>query len=335
MRVLVTGATGNIGTSAVEALAADPKVDEIVGLARRTPEWSPPKTRFVAADIRSADLVGLCRDVDTIVHLAWAFQPTHRPTTTWDVNVLGGIRVLEAAAEAGVRNLVVASSLAAYAPGPGRHVDEQWPTHSMPVAAYGREKAYMERYLDTFESENDSIRLVRIRPCFVFKRESASEQRRIFAGPLVPRPLARPGRLPVLFLPSGLRFQAVHSSDVGEAIRLAVLGSQRGSFNIAADPIIDRSVLGEIFGARTVEVPVRPLRALHGAAWRLRVVPAEGGLLELLLNLPTLDPTRAQKDLGWTPRHTGVDALREMLDGLADGAGMATPPLAPDVASAR
>lgn len=335
MRILVTGATGNIGTSTVEALANDPTVDEIVGLARRRPEWAPPKTRFVADDIRSADLVGLCRDVDAVVHLAWAFQPTHRPKTTWDVNVLGGMRMHEAAAEAGVRNIVVASSVAAYAPGPGRQVDEQWPTHSMPVAAYGREKAYMERYLDAFEARNDTIRLVRIRPSLVFKRESASEQRRIFAGPLVPRPLTRPGRLPILFVPAGLRFQAVHSSDVGEAIRLAVVGSQRGPFNIAADPVIDRSVLGEIFGSRTVELPAWPVQMLHDAAWRLRVVPAEAGLLQLLLNLPTLNTARAREELGWDPRHSGIDALREMLNGLADGAGMATAPLAPDRASTR
>ena len=36
MRIVVTGATGNAGTSLLAALAADPQVTEIVGLARRS-----------------------------------------------------------------------------------------------------------------------------------------------------------------------------------------------------------------------------------------------------------------------------------------------------------
>ena len=52
--------------------------------------------------------------------------------------------------------------------------------------------------------------------------------------------------------------------------------------------------------------------------------------MKLLLSLPTLHATRARQELGWTPRHSGVEALREMLEGLADGAGMDTAPLKPD-----
>lgn len=330
MRVLVTGATGNIGTSVVEALDSDPSVDDLVGLARRLPAWTPDKARFVQADVRTADLVSLCRGVDVVVHLAWAFQPTHRPITTWEVNVLGGMRVFEAAAEAGVRSLIYASSVGAYSPGPGRQVDETWPTHSLPTAGYGREKAYLERYLDAYELRHPSMRVVRFRPCFVFKRQSASEQRRLFAGPLLPRPLVRPGRLPVLPVPAGLRFQAVHAEDVGEAFRLAVVGEVTGAFNLAADPIIEREQLEEIFGARTVPVPGRAVRAGLAAGWRLRAVPAEGALLQLLLNLPTLHTARARQELGWTPQRSGVDAMREVLHGVADGAGFATPPLKPD-----
>ena len=335
MRVLVTGATGNIGTSLLHALDSDPTVDDVVGLARRLPAWLPDKARFIKADIRSADLVTLCRDVDVVVHLAWAFQPTHRPLTTWEVNVLGGIRVLEAAAEAGVSSLVYSSSVGAYSPGPGRQVDENWPTHSIPTAGYGREKAYLERYLDAFELRHPSMRVVRFRPCFVFKRHSASEQRRLFAGPLLPRRLIRPGRLPVLPVPAGLKFQAVHADDVGEAFRLAVVGPATGAFNLAADPIIDRDRLAEIFEARTVSVPGQVVRAGLAAGWRLRAVPAEDALLQLLLNLPTLHATRARQELGWTPRHSGLDAMREVLHGMADGAGFATPPLKPDRAEAR
>jgi nucleoside-diphosphate-sugar epimerase len=174
------------------------------------------------------------------------------------------------------------------------------------------------------------MRIVRLRPCFVFKRQSASEQRRIFAGPLLPRMLVRPGRLPVVPVPAGLRFQAVHADDVAEAFRLVIVGEVRGAFNLAADPIIDRGRLAEVFDSRTVPVPGRLLRAGLAAAWRLRAVPTEDALLQLLLNLPTLDATKAREELGWIPGHSGVDAIREVLHGIADGAGFPTPPLKPD-----
>ncbi len=336
MRVVVTGATGNLGTSLVEALSVEPRVYQIVGLARRRPAWSPPKTSFDEADVRSSSLVEHFRDADVVVHLAWAFQPTHAPFTTWDVNVLGSIRVFEAAARAGVGAIVYASALAAYSPGAGRHVDESWPTHSVPTAGYGREKAYVERYLDAFVLHEPQIRVAWLRPAFAFKRQSASEQRRIFAGPLLPRGLVRPGRLPMLPVPAGLRFQAVHSRDVGEALRLAVLdGEASGPFNVATDPVIDAAALAELLGTRPVTVPAIAARVGLGAAWRLRLAPADGVLLNLLLHLPTLDSSRIRRELGWKPRHTGIEAVREWLEGLAEGAGGPTPPLHADHPTVR
>ncbi|NEB09880.1 NAD-dependent epimerase/dehydratase family protein, partial [Streptomyces coelicoflavus] len=242
-RIVVTGATGNVGTSVVRLLSGDPEVGSVLGLARRVPEWSLAKTEWAAVDLASeqTDLTGHFAGADAVVHLAWAFQPTHDPATTWRTNVLGSLRVFEAVAAAGVPALVHASSVGAYSPGPKNHaVDESWPTHGWPDAAYCREKAYLERALDTFERDHPGIRVVRMRPAFLFKRESASEQRRIFGGRFLPGPAARPERLP--FLPDipGLRVQALHTDDAAGAYRLAVRsGTARGAFNLAAEPPVD------------------------------------------------------------------------------------------------
>jgi UDP-glucose 4-epimerase len=330
MKVVIVGATGCVGTSVIEALAADPAVTEIVGVARRTPtSWQPAKTRFEAADVRSSEVTQHLRGADAVVLMAWAFQPTHQPLTTWDINVLGSINVLQAAADAGVGTVVYASSLAAYSPGAGRHVDESWPTHSMPTAAYGREKAYLERYLDAYELRNPGLRVVRMRTAFIFKRSSASEQRRIFAGPLVPRALLRPGRLPILPFPAGLRFQAMHGDDAGEAYRLALLSDARGAYNVAADPIIDRESFGKLLETRAIEVPKQALAAAMAGAWRLRLIPADESLLKMFVSLPTLDASRIRNELGWQPRRSGAEALSEVMQAMAEGAGGPTPPLRP------
>lgn len=336
MRVAVTGATGNVGTAVVRALVEDDRISEIVAIARRRPDSpSSPTVRYVAADVTRDDLHVHLTDVDAVVHLAWKIQPTHRPLETWETNVLGSVRVFEAAADAGVSALVHASSIGAYSPGPadGRPVDESWPTDSLPTAGYGREKAYVERVLDTFERDHPEVRVVRLRPAFIFQRSAASEQRRLFMGPLVPRPLI--GRLPVLPLPRGLRVQAVHADDVAEAYRRAVVGEVRGAFNIAAEPMLDADGVAAVLGARALRVPPRLVRSLLSVGWRARLVPAEPSLFDLFIRLPTISSQRARDELGWSPRHSSHEALGELVGGLRDGAGGTTPPLVPDNRLAR
>ncbi|MFC4534665.1 NAD-dependent epimerase/dehydratase family protein [Sphaerisporangium dianthi] len=345
MRVIVVGATGNVGTSVVSALESDPDVTSIVGVARRLPARrpgiaaerpgvaaaQPGKTRWHSADVTTSDLTGIFAGADAVVNLAWLFQPTREPVTTWRANVLGGMRVFRAVAEAGVSILVHASSVGAYSPGPkDRAVDERWPTHGCPGAAYSREKAYLERVLDVFENDHPSIRVVRMRPGFIFKREAAAGQRRLFAGPFLPGRLLRAGRVP--FVPGipGLRVQALHSSDAGEAYRLAVTRSVFGAFNLAAEPVLDAATLADLLGARVVPVAPYVARTAVAAAWHLRLIPASPGLMEMALQIPVMDTTRARTVLGWRPRHTAIEAVGELLEGLRTGAGMDTPPLRAD-----
>jgi nucleoside-diphosphate-sugar epimerase len=327
MRTVIVGATGNVGTSVLQALAGDPAVTSVLGVARRTPDWEVGKAEWAAADIRTADLAPLFRGADAVVHLAWAFQPTHDPSATWETNVLGSVRVFEAVAEAGVPVLVHASSVGVYSPGPkDRAVDESWPSHGWPGAAYTREKAYVERVLDGFEAAHPDCRVVRLRPGFIFKREAAQEQRRIFGGPLAPNADIR--RLPVVPDIPGLRFQVVSTADAAEAYRLAVLGEARGAFNIAADPVIGTPELAELLHARPVRVPAPVARAALAAGWHLSLIPAPPGLFDAVLRLPIMDTARARSELGWTPRQSAFEALQEFIAGLRDGAGLPTPPLA-------
>ncbi|MDQ4131201.1 MAG: NAD-dependent epimerase/dehydratase family protein, partial [Actinomycetota bacterium] len=224
MRVVVVGATGNVGTSLLRALVDEPEVDSVLGLARRRPALQVPKTTWAEADIRSTDLVPHFEGADAVVHLAWLIQPSRDLETVQAVNVDGSERVFRAVAEARVPALVYASSVGAYSPGPkDRKVDESWPTGGIPTSFYARHKAAVERSLDRFEREAPEVRVVRLRPALIFKREAASGIRRLFGGPFVPSPLLDPRFIPVVPNIEGLRFQGVHSLDVGEAYRAAVV----------------------------------------------------------------------------------------------------------------
>jgi nucleoside-diphosphate-sugar epimerase len=327
---VVVGATGNVGTSLLAALADEPSVDSVLGVARRRPELGLGKTEWAQSDIAGDDLVPLFRGADAVVHLAWLIQPSHDLAWLWRTNVDGSTRLFRAVAEAGVPTLVYASSVGAYSRGPKeRAVDESWPAHGIPTSFYARHKAEVERRLDRFEHEHPAIRVVRLRPGLIFKREAASAIRRLFAGPFLVNPLLRPSLIPVVPDIPGLRFQAVHSYDVADAYRLALTRDVRGAFNVAADPVLDPEELGRVLDARPVRVPAGLVRRLIWLTWRLHVQPTPPGWLDLALAVPILDTTRARDELGWLPRFSSSEALTDLLAGLREGAGLETPPLTP------
>lgn len=329
MRIVVTGATGNVGTSVLDALARDPAVDSIVGVARRLPDLTLPKTSWTTADVAVDDLEPIFRGAECVIHLAWLIQPGRDLDLLQAVNVEGSARVFRAVAAAGVGSLVHASSVGAYSPGPkDRRVDEKWPTEGIPSAYYARQKAEVERRLDLFELEAPEVRVVRLRPALIFKRGAASAIRRLFLGPLLPSPLVRASLIPLVPDVDRLVFQAVHSADVGEAYRLAATGKARGAFNIAAEPVLDPRALGVALDAKPVPFHAGALRALADASWRLRLQPTEPGWLDMARAVPAMDTARARRELGWEPTHGADEALLELLDGIRDGAEFPTPPLA-------
>ena len=329
MRVVVVGASGNVGSAVVRALSDETQVASIVGVARRQPQWSPQKTQWVVADITGDDLAPALDGADVVIHLAWQFQPTHDPYVTWETNVIGTARLLDAVNRAEVPALVYASSVGAYSPAADDEpIGESWPTHGWPMAAYGREKAYVERLIEAHVVQHPDRRVALLRPAFIFQTESASQQRRLFAGPLLPRRLIRPQLVPVVPWPRGLRFQALHADDAGDAYRRAVIEPVRGAFNIAADQIVTGEHVAQLLNARLVELSPEVVRASMWSGWHARLVPASPDLFDLARRLPIMSTQRARTELGWSPRRSGPDAIADFLHGLSHRAGGPTPPLA-------
>lgn len=198
MRVVVIGASGNIGTAVLRALAREPVVTSMVGAARRVPRANGTSTVEFPHDQAEwvrVDLAGTVDEVvrgldeamagaDVVVHLAWAFQPSRDRSTLRRVNVEGTRRVLDAAVRNHVPHLVVASSLGAYSRGPedGRPVDESWPARGIPTEPYSVDKAAVERMLDDLEATLARPVVTRMRPALVFQRDAAAGIARRFLG---------------------------------------------------------------------------------------------------------------------------------------------------------
>lgn len=330
MRVVVLGATGNVGTALLDALATDERIEEIVGFARRAPPFRLPKVRWVTGDVRSADLAALFDGAAAVVHLIWKIQPSRDRAETRSVNVDGTDRVLDAVRRSKVPVLVHASSLAAYSPGPDdplRAVDETWPTGGIATSFYARDKATVERRLDALEAELPSLRLVRLRPGMTFQRSAAEQIRRYFLGPLWPSALVRPGWVPVAPVPRDLRADVVHAEDVAAAYRLAIVSPQAfGAYNVAASAPLTPRTIADTLGGLPLPIPTRWLRAFAELSWKARLQPSPPGWIDLAALSPLMDCSRLRA-LGWQPRHTAQATFRELLDGLRDRSGGRTAPL--------
>jgi UDP-glucose 4-epimerase len=330
MRIVVTGATGNVGSSLVPQLLAAPEVTSVVGVARRLPEDREERVEWHQLDIAEDDLSAAVAGADVVVHLAWLLQPAHDPDEMRRVNLQGTQRLLDAVGAAGVPALVHASSVGAYSPGEKLpRADESHPTDGIVTSTYSRHKAQAERMLDRFEADHPERRVVRMRPGVVLQAAAASELARYFLGPFVPQWLVRRSLLPVVPAVDRLAIQVVHADDMARAYVLACTQPVTGAFNIAAEPVLDPPTLAAVLGARTVPLPAAVLRGVVEASWRLHLQPTDPGWVDLGRRTPLMDTTRARTELGWVPSRDAGEALLEVVAAMGRREGGGSPVLRP------
>lgn len=324
MRIVITGASGNVGTALLLRLG---RKHDLIGVSRRQPpdvapyEWAQWHTLDLADPQAMDRLSEMFAGADAVVHLAFKLQPFGDREAMRRINQGGTEAVARAVVAAGVPHFVHQSSVGAYAPGPKKPVDESWPTTGVQASSYSIDKAAAERIV-SLAAEHTIVS--RMRPALIFQDAAASEVGRYFLGRLVPKTVVRRPVLRFAPFSDKLSFQVVHSDDVATAIELVLERRAAGAFNVAADPIIDRNRFASIFGGVGPAVPPRVLRAAAAVAYRLRLQPTEPGWVDLAAASPLLDTTRL-RELGWTPRHRADETLGRFVDAIARGAGRPGP----------
>ncbi|MGK8503032.1 NAD-dependent epimerase/dehydratase family protein [Nocardia asiatica] len=334
MKVVVTGATGNVGTALLRTLRADGC--EIVGIARRAPDlaYEPySAARWIVRDIGTDDAVeplrAACAGADAVVHLAWAIHPRRGDPPMRRTNRTGTENVLRAVVETAVPQLVVASSCAAYTPAERwRRVSEEWRTSGVPGSAYSIAKAELETRLDLFEADHPGIRTARIRPCGIAGTEAAAELADWILPPWLPRRLLGRRLLPVP-LWREFRLQLVHSSDVAAAIRQIVRRRAEGAFNLSAEPCLRADALAASFGGFRLPTPRWVLDAVAWPGWRSGLQPLHPAWLALADRASLIDSAKARRELGWAPRFGAGEVCAELVSALRAGQTGHSPPLAP------
>ena len=312
MHIVVTGATGRIGSVLMETLPRDPRVRSVTGIARRVENRSAPKTYYVSADVAVEPLAPLFEGADAVVHLAWQFQPERRPDELWSTNVLGSRRVFDAIRQAGVPRLVYASSFGVYAPREGvTPVDESFATTGYSTSLYSRHKAEVERRLDEFEGRYEGFGIARLRPVATLAPSAASQLVERIAGAM-PGSAIDEAVLRVARQIARAPLQVAHAFDVAAAFHLAAIHDVRGAFNIA--PRAPR-----VHESNATLAPSGIMTKAASLALRLRLSRHDRNLVDLAANAPLLDDGRAQRVLGYCAEYSTERVLAGALCSLRAG----------------
>jgi len=328
LTVAVTGPTGTFGFGLIPLLEADPRIASVVGIARRPFDpsehgWS--KMTYHQGDVRDRDMLRDAFDrADVVVHLAFMITGTASRDTIRAINVEGTLNAFAAASAAAASRFVYASSVAAY----GFHQDnpvgmtEDWPTRPAARLFYAQEKAELEQLLREQSDAHPEIALYLLRPPIVLGPHAVG------AKDALPAPLAAIAqnaldfaqRLPVpIPIPTpDLPMQFIHEQDVGQALlRCVVADGPPGAYNIAGDGIVTAADVVRELGFTPVTVPAGVAQSAARAAAQIPLpsfAPPAAEWLEAASHPAIMDTTKAKRELGWEPRYTGLEALRDTLN---------------------
>lgn len=330
LTVAVTGPTGTFGFGLIPLLEADPGIGRIVGIARRPFDpsahgWN--KMEYRQGDVRDdAGLREAFAGAQVVVHLAFMITGNTDSETIRAINVEGTLNAFRAARAVGAERFVYASSVAAY----GFHADnpvgmsEEWPVRPAEHLFYAREKAELEHLLEAEAGADPRPALYLLRPPVVLGPHAVG------AKGSVPGPAAAAGRqllalvrrspVPIPVPAPEVKLQLIHEDDVGQALLRCVLGAgPPGAYNIAGDGVLTGSDVARELGLSPLPIAGELVyRASRAAAAfpRPPFLPPVLDWIEVASHPAIMDTEKAKRELGWRPRYSGIEALRETVRAL-------------------
>jgi UDP-glucose 4-epimerase len=304
MRYVVTGGSGYIGTRLIGRLVERDETERVVIADIRPPRSFRPRVEFARLDVRDAaaarELLERERP-DAVVHLAFVLNPMRDEHTMYDIDVGGTHNVLEAAAAAGIGQVLVTSSATAYGafadnPVP---IDEDWPVRGVPDFEYARDKTESDRLCQLWALRHPDRVMTIVRPCIVF-------------GPNVDNYIVRGWTKQPFFGDIGgadVPVQFVHEDDVVEALVQLLDGRHAGAFNLAGDGMMTWGECADLIGMPRRKVPKRAFFRFAKVMWRLRQSEAPAGNLHFLLHPWVVSTDRLKEATGWQPAHTSRETF--------------------------
>jgi UDP-glucose 4-epimerase len=307
VRYLITGGSGYIGGRLTDELSGRDETEKIIDVDLRPPPRSWPKTEFVRADVRDRKQIRELlerHEIDTLLHFAFVLNPIHDEAKMYDIDVNGTQATLRAAADAGVKQVLVTSSATAYGAFPDnpKPIAEDWPVRGAPDFSYAKHKADADRICQLWALENPDAVMTIVRPSIVF-------------GPSVDNYIVRAfGNQPFVPILDGVdeEFQLVHEDDVVSALIALVDGKHAGAFNLAGDGLLTWGRAAELIGKKTRNISLKNMKRFSGALWRLHVPRSEApaGNLDFIRYPWVVSTEKLKSTAGWEPKYDTLETFK-------------------------
>ncbi len=303
--VLVTGAGGYLGRQLIEALSAA-GVTTIVALDMRDEPLDARVAGVVyrTGDVRDPALGDLLRAhaVDCVVHLAAIVNPGKGISREleYSIDVLGTENVVQACIDAGVIQLVVTSSGAAY----GYHADNPVPLseddalRGNPEFAYSDHKRQVEELLARARAEHPELRQLVVRPGAILGAMTRNQITDLFERKVV---LGVAG--------SDAPFTFIWDRDVVACLVKGILEGSSGIFNLAGDGMTTMPEIARRLGKHYVPLPAWVIRVALTVLHPLRLSQYGPEQVDFLRYRPVLSNTRLKEEFGYSPQLSSTEVF--------------------------
>ena len=318
--VVVTGVSRYLGARVASRLAADPRVERVIGL---DPHEAPPAlagllddVELIQADARAATAAIAELGAEAIVHLAVASAPDSQHggrAAMKEQNVIGTMQLLAAVQGAGrLRKLVVRSSTAAYGASfrdPAVFTEDTEP-RAVPRGSFARDILDIEGYVRGFRRRRPEVGATVLRFAPFLSSTADTTLTRYFSQPLVPTVLGRDARL-----------QFVHVDDALEILHRSVVEDHPGTFNVAGAGVLTLSQAVRRAGRLSLPLPEGTLSSVAAVARNVGVGQIGLDQIDLFVHGRVVDTARLVAEFGFTPRTTEV-AFADFIAGHATGSSL-------------
>ncbi len=309
----ITGISGYIGSLLAEKVLAEEDT-RVIGIDISSPKqlhrhFSEERFTHYQIDIRDQDAISRIFRTEaphTSIHLAFYTAPEGDVNQAYAVNIEGTKNVLHAAADSGVRRIILLSSSAAY----GSHPDNPVPiTEDRPLKGnenyyYSHHKQLQEEVFRDFLQDHPDIQYVIIRPC-------------VLLGPHINNQTGDLMRSKVLVNAAenkNVPIQFIYEDDAVEAIYQASKSSVSGVYNIASEKTLTMPEIAKLLNKPLIQLPLWFLSPLAGIAKTLKITPVGSKSLKFTINPIVVDPTKYVETFGFKPKHDSEQTVRKFAE---------------------
>jgi len=304
----ITGISGYFGTCICNELLKQDWCQEIYGIDIKKPDVENERVSFYNMDVNSKDLTAKLKELqpDVLIHLAFIVNPMHNEKRMTHINVNGTANVLKASEEAGIPQIMVASSGTAYGAWPDNPVPlkETDPIRTHPTFRYANDKAAVEELCFHYMERNPHTVFSIIRPCVVYGKNVDNYLSYLLTMPIVPR-----------IKKYDTAQQFIHEDDVAGSILAILKNEGRGAFNLAPRDSLPMSEIVKRSGKPSISFPLVIARAGSRLLWLLRfpMLKFPPSFLDYICYPWLLDNMRMQDEIGYNFKYSSSETLDIML----------------------